>query len=55
VKKVQKIMEKVPASAIGKRFEYFLNTGNLAAQHGLELMQVQFSLFFRINADLMQN
>lgn len=39
VKKVQKLIDKVPATAIGKRFEYFLNTGNLAMRHGLELMQ----------------
>ena len=44
MKKVQKLMEKVPATLIGKRFEYLLNTGNLAMQHGLELMQVPFLL-----------
>ena len=44
MKKVQKLMEKVPATSIGKRFEYLLNTGNLAMQHGLELMQVLFLL-----------
>ncbi|KAI5063258.1 hypothetical protein GOP47_0021805, partial [Adiantum capillus-veneris] len=39
VKKVQKLIDKVPATSIGKRFELFLNTGNLAAKHNLELMQ----------------
>ncbi|MCO5567759.1 hypothetical protein L7F22_021453 [Adiantum nelumboides] len=39
VKKVQKLIDKVPASTVGKRFEFFLNTGNLALKHNLELMQ----------------
>ncbi|KAH7297471.1 hypothetical protein KP509_26G071000 [Ceratopteris richardii] len=39
VKKVQKLMDKVPSTSIGKRFEYLLNTGNLASKHSLELMQ----------------
>lgn len=39
IKKVQKVIEKVPSVDIGKRFEYLLNTGKLATQNGIDLLQ----------------